>query len=279
MWIGKNINNQTTPLQIKWVKQVHSLGIFFSYDTDSVVLKNFMDRAKEFKRVLDMWLQRDLSLIGKITILKSLAFSKIIYQCGVITSPPKFIEHINDLAFKFVWHNKPEKIKRKTLISDYESGGLKMLDVDSFLKAQKAMWVKRLLEPGKASWKAVPCLYLDELLGLDTFKCNLNCVEKPKNFPGFYWQIIKSWNEVKDLTKCEETPFEIRRECIWLNKNITINKEAIKWTDWHDKGINIIHDIVNEDGTFLSNIEIEEKYDVKCDVFKYNILKDSIPME
>ena len=46
MWIGKN--NYDKPLGIKWVKEVHSLGIFF-YDTDSVVQKIFMDRAKEFK--------------------------------------------------------------------------------------------------------------------------------------------------------------------------------------------------------------------------------------
>jgi hypothetical protein len=85
MWLGKNIKNQTTPLEIKWVKEVHSLGIFFSYDTDYIMQKNFTDKAKDFKRILDMWLQRDLSLIGKITILKSLAFSKRIYQCGVIT--------------------------------------------------------------------------------------------------------------------------------------------------------------------------------------------------
>ena len=46
MWIGKNLNNRETPLGIKWVKGVHSLGFFFSYDTDLVVQKNFMDRAK-----------------------------------------------------------------------------------------------------------------------------------------------------------------------------------------------------------------------------------------
>jgi hypothetical protein len=87
MWLGKDRNRTTTPVDVKWVKQVHALGIFFSYDTDLVIQKNFMDRAKEFKRILDMWLQRDLSLIGKITILKSLAFSKVIYQCGVMTTP------------------------------------------------------------------------------------------------------------------------------------------------------------------------------------------------
>ena len=107
MWLGRNGNNINTPLGIKWVKEVHLLGIFFSYDTDNVMQKNFMDKAKDFKRVLDMWFQRDLSLIGKIAVLKSLAFSKIIYQCGVMTPPPQFVEEIKNVAYSFVWHNKP----------------------------------------------------------------------------------------------------------------------------------------------------------------------------
>ena len=98
MWMGKNRHNQNTPLGIKWVNQINSLGIFFSYDTDYIMQKNFMDKEKEFKQILDMWLQRDLSLIGKITILKSLAFSKIIYQCGVITPPSTFVDNIINLA-------------------------------------------------------------------------------------------------------------------------------------------------------------------------------------
>jgi hypothetical protein len=107
-----------------------------------------------------MWLQRDLSLIGKITILKSLAFSKVIYQCGASIAPNNFVEYINDLAYNFIWHNKPDKIKRKTLIADYVDGGLKMLDIKSFLKAQKSMWVKRILSPDTASWKAVLIIFL-----------------------------------------------------------------------------------------------------------------------
>jgi hypothetical protein len=277
MWVGKDINNQTTPLEIKWVKQVHSLGVFFSYDTDSVVLKNFMDRAKEFKRVLDMWLQRNLSLIGKIAVLKSLAFSKIIYQCGVITIPPNFIQHINDIAFKFLWHNKPAKIKGKTIISDYNKGGLRMLDVESFLKAQKVMWVKRLLEPGTASWKAIPILHLKEFFGLDTFKCNMSCLERPKDFPDFYWQVIRFWNEIKDITREIESPFTVRRECIWLNKNIILENVTIPWREWSEKGINIIHDILDENGDFLSTTAITQKNNFNIDFLKYNALKNIIP--
>jgi hypothetical protein len=277
MWVGKDKNNTDTPLGIKWVNRVHSLGIFFSYDTDYVVQKNFTDKAKDFKRILDMWIQRDLSLIGKITILKSLAFSKIIYQCGVLTIPPNFVEQINDLAYQFIWNNKPEKVKRKTVIAEYEKGGLKMLDITNFLKAQKAMWVKRLMSTEEGSWKALPMLFLKDLLGKDTFKCNTTCKTKPTNFPGFYWQILQSWFELKTLTNKHKSALDIRRETLWLNKLITINKDELLWTQWHIKGINQIHDIINQDGSFLTHQQLEEKYNIKCNFLKYNTLKDAIP--
>ena len=253
MWLGKDRNRNTTPVEVKWVKQVHSLGIFFSYDTDSVIQKNFMDRAKEFQRILNMWSQRDLSLIGKITILKSLAFSTVIYQCGMITTPTKFIELITDIAYKFIWQNKPEKIKRQTLIAEYEKGGLKMIDICSFLKAQKAMWVKRFMSNDKASWKAAPTWYLKEFLGADTFRCNLECKTKRKDFPHFYWQVMVSWFEIKEITETrKKSPMDIRRECLWLNKHIRIKKELFKWEEWHSKGINIINDVVEKNGTFIT---------------------------
>jgi hypothetical protein len=279
MWLGQNRNNTDTPLDIKWVKEVHALGIFFSYETDTVMQKNFMDKAKDFKQILDMWSQRDLSLIGKITILKSLAFSKIIYQCGVISPPKKFVDHIIDLSYKFIWNNKKDKIKRKTIISDYQDGGLKMLDINSFINAQKVMWIKRYLSPDKASWKALLTLNLKEFLNDDTFKCSLDCKNKPEKFPDFYWEILQIWNDLKNLTDPIDTPLNIRRQCIWLNENITIKNESIKWNSWIDKGINTIHDVLNMKGDFLTNQEIEQKFGLKCNAIDYNSLKDAIPKE
>ena len=69
---------------------------------------------------------------------------------------------------------------------------------------------------------------------------------------------------------------DIRRECLWLNKNIKIGNKEITWNAWHNKGINLIHDIANENGTFLSKANLEQKYNVKCDFLKYSALKDAI---
>jgi hypothetical protein len=193
--------------------------------------------------------------------------------------PQNFIEHINDIAFKFLWSNKKDKIKRDTIISNYEDGGLKMLDIESFIKAQKVMWVKRLSTGEKASWKAVPYFYYDWLLGPDTWKCNLSCKIQQKHFSDFYWEILKCWCQIKELTTSQKTVIEIRRECLWFNKNIKVNKKEVRWKSWHEKGINMIHDIMDNKGIFLSVTDIINKYNVKCDILKYNALKDAIPIE
>jgi hypothetical protein len=39
------------------------------------------------------------------------------------------------------------------------------------------------------------------MIGIDTFKCNMDCTTKPVNFPDFYWQIIKNWFELKKISQ------------------------------------------------------------------------------
>jgi hypothetical protein len=228
IWLGKWRTNKDKPLGLKWVENVHSLGIFFSYNTDYVIQKNFTDKIKIVKKILDLWAQRNLSLIGKITILKSLAFSTLTYQCCMLATPENFLNEVNDIAYTFLWSNKPEKIKRKTIIADYSDGGLKMLDIKSFVNAQKIMWIKRLTRGDMKSWKAYPCYILDKLMGLQTFKCNLDITKNP-NINEFYWSILKAWNTITEINRQDMTILEIRRQSLWLNKHIKVNKSEIKW--------------------------------------------------
>jgi hypothetical protein len=43
MWLGQWKNSKEKPLGLKWVEEINSLGIFFSYNTDYVMQKNFTD--------------------------------------------------------------------------------------------------------------------------------------------------------------------------------------------------------------------------------------------
>ena len=49
----------------------------------------------------------------------------------------------------FCEKNGPSRVKRKTIINNLESGGLKMPDIYAFHTAQKCLWIKRLLDDNK----------------------------------------------------------------------------------------------------------------------------------
>ena len=77
--------------------------------------------------------------------------------------------------YTFLWNGKPEKIKRKTLIQNYEKGGLKMIDIDRFIQAQKINWIKRLFEPNiKTTLKEVYTQRLSKFGNALLFECNFN---------------------------------------------------------------------------------------------------------
>jgi hypothetical protein len=54
---------------------------------------------------------------------------------------------------------------------------------------------------------------------------------------------------------------------------------VFKWEEWHNQDINIINDIVDQNGYFINDAALEIKLGKKCNVLKYNALKDAIPLE
>ena len=91
-----------------------------------------------------MWSQRDISLQGRINIVKTLALSKLIFVCSVLETPEHFADKVNKLTFDFIWNHKPAKIRKTTLIKNKKEGGLGMKDFSFFNKGLKLTWVKHL---------------------------------------------------------------------------------------------------------------------------------------
>ena len=48
------------------------------------------------------------------------------------------------MFYKFLWNNANDKIKRTVVIQDYEFGGLKMIDIKTFMHSLKCTWLRRL---------------------------------------------------------------------------------------------------------------------------------------
>ena len=112
------------------------------------------------KHCLCSWKKWNLSLIGKIAVLKTFAFPKILYPLTVLHTPEKlYIMNIQSIFYDFLWDSKPDKIARNLIIQDYPDGGLKMIDIESYIHGLKAAWVKRL----KFSNSAISQLYERQL--------------------------------------------------------------------------------------------------------------------
>ena len=54
--------------------------------------------------------------------------------------------------YSFLWDNKPSKISRDQITNDFFNGGLKMIDLDNFVTAQKLAWVKRFILSPDSPW-------------------------------------------------------------------------------------------------------------------------------
>ena len=113
LWIGssKNSNSILFPnKQITWAKgKVYALGVWFSILEENAFY--FSVKIERIKSILNSWSARRLTLLGKITIIKSLAVSQIVHVLSALPTHQGALEDINTLLYDFLWNGKGTKSK------------------------------------------------------------------------------------------------------------------------------------------------------------------------
>ena len=61
---------------------------------------------------------RNLTLEGKIVIVKTIKISKIIFQSFITTVPKYVVNKLEKIQKTFLWNNSTLKIKHETLCND-----------------------------------------------------------------------------------------------------------------------------------------------------------------
>ena len=137
LWIGSKIGHEqilVSGKKFKWPKyKVKTLGLWLSTDPDTALRLNYNEKTENIRKLLSCWKYRRLTLLGKITVLKSLAASQLVYLLSPLRSNHHAIKEINDMFYHFLWNGKGDKIKRKVMINEPEYGGLKMIDLYLFI--------------------------------------------------------------------------------------------------------------------------------------------------
>ena len=121
-------------------KTVKILEVLCSYNKKFENEKKFKNHIQKIESALKIWRMRNLTLEGKITIFKTLAISKIIHLASATVLPNSKITQLNKIRKEFIWNHKRPKIKEKTLINNFDKGGLKDVDIPSKIASLQCSW-------------------------------------------------------------------------------------------------------------------------------------------
>ena len=109
---------------------INVLGIDISCNRDEVVRLNYDKVLKNITKVVELWENRNLSLIGKVLTVNVLMGSHFVYKLSALQGPTdEQIGQFNDLITKYIWNGKRPKINRNILMGKKEQGGLKLIDI------------------------------------------------------------------------------------------------------------------------------------------------------
>ena len=173
---------------------------------------------------------------------------------------------INKLLYNFLWNGKNDKI-RSGVCQAYEVGGLKMVDIKSFLAALKISWLKRILhDDGKLSkilQAMCPLIQNVKQRGGEFANIIMQRVKNP-----FWFDVFKHYKKIS--AKCTPVTFDdFVSECLHYNVNICRGKGVVCIRNWMDCGIVSLGHLVGPHG-YLSYNEFKAKFpNVRTDFLLY----------
>ena len=151
MWLGSKQNCTDTVLGFVWKRRLTILGVYFACDKcASRVEENWTGRVENIKRIINAWEKRNLSIAGKVCIIKTVSISQFVYIMQALVVPDPVFTQVNRILFRILWCKKDcnrkafEKVKRTVVCGALENGGLNMIDLKQMQAAFLLQWVGRL---------------------------------------------------------------------------------------------------------------------------------------
>ena len=188
MIIGKQYNTAAIlapDLELNWVKEITILGIKL-YPNPEMMESNFASKVDDIKNLLNRWTFRNLTVFGRIQIVKSLGLSKLTHVVQVVPNPPRqVIQDLQKAINHFVWEGGSQK---KHVINEARSqqplarGGLAVPNVEQFWEGLKCTWIHRLFQSSETSkWRRLALRDLRGALRKPTLDCTNLVTESPES--------------------------------------------------------------------------------------------------
>ena len=279
VWIGSQKFSGETfnhRLKLDWTQNDFDiLGIRFSCNLDTILEINYNEKIKEIKKEITQWSRRILTPLGRITILKTLLIAKLNHLFISLPNPSNdTILKLNRMFFNFIWQSPTDRIKRVVLCQDYYNGGLKMVQLNSYISALKISWIRRLIITNskyKTLFEAVHTNIKDLMNRGATYieEIKRHCTNK------FWWDVLDEWKKL--ITHLvPKSASDIMGSSIWNNMNIKINNTPVFYRRWYDKNIHFIRDLMDEHWQLLTYEQFQVKYNVRTNFLEFAGIRTSV---
>ncbi len=238
-----------------WGDHIDMLGFCLSINRDR---KEYWDaKLAKVERLLNVWSRRNLSLRGKVYLIRCYGISVLQYCMSAITVPDNVLSHLDTLFWKFLWDNGRERVKRHVCMRNVEDGGLGMPNVKHLVLAHRIKFLCRIIKEGEEKWKFLPQMCFKQL---DT-ECGemyyiLRCINDlgTLTMSGFYKECVQAFYALKQREVEPTCKDEVLRQYVWGNQWVKIQGINIHDKVWCKKGIKYVSDVFTEAGV------IKEQY-------------------
>ena len=235
-----------------------ALGINFdNYSSiEDISRSNYLTKLNNALAKVNTWSRRDLTILGKCTIIKTLILAQFTYLIQPLLSPENnIIKSIDTLIFHFLWGCKRDKIKRNIVSLPRECGGLDLFSARDFILGLKVILIKKLLDPAFAHyWKDIIINQLQHP------NYPVICIENglSANNKGFTCNLLSCYSiwKVRASQASNGTP----NHCIWANKQITDIGSKMWNPALIDRGILYLSHFLSDEGRLLSFDQFKRKW-------------------
>lgn len=142
---GTKINKEKSEiLCLNWREPVEHLGLAQKNETIKVLgvqigknmeKNNWESKLPKIRGKLLQWQDRDLTMTGKVLVLKAEILASLTHLAATFPIPHGFLASLKKIIFQFMWGGQHEKLKREIMFRPLEKGGKGVPDMEGKLKA------------------------------------------------------------------------------------------------------------------------------------------------
>ena len=235
-------------------------------DLDRIQRINYTEKIHKIKNLIILWKRRNLTPLGKITVIKTLLLPILNHLFISIPNPrEETLKEINDIFFEFLWTG-PAKIKHKVVVKQYCEGGLNMINLKAFVNSMKLTWLRRVIL-SDSPWQSI----VDNKINFqELFSLGRSYIDSlSKNVKNKFWiDVLRAFSELLSLQKNITQEF-VLSSSIFHNPEIKVGGKPLWIKTWYQKGLLYVNDLLAENGNFYSQTDIERKYNIKTNFVQF----------